>query len=130
MNRLARRAVPPTPGRYPDSAVVIGPVGPTGNGAESVANPPVGHSSPEHTLRRYVHLLPQEEVDLSFAEISVPKRPYTAPLADSDFSDRSNYLIPMARREGFDGSLRSAKSNPWGLEGRFGSEGSAALAFL
>ncbi|MGK0485809.1 MAG: hypothetical protein ACJAYI_001318, partial [Myxococcota bacterium] len=38
----------------------------------------LGHSSPEHTLRRYIHLLPQEEVDLSFAEISVPKRPYTA----------------------------------------------------
>ena len=38
----------------------------------------LGHSSPEHTLRRYIHLLPQEEVDLSFAEISVPKRPDTA----------------------------------------------------
>ena len=38
----------------------------------------LGQSSPEHTLRRYIHLLPQEEVDLSFAEISVPKRPYTA----------------------------------------------------
>ena len=81
--------------------------------------------------------MPEEESNLSFAEFGVgvnekrvaigaPKRPYTAPASGADFLESDNPLIPVARREGFDGSLRSAKSNPWGLEGRFGSEGSGS----
>ena len=38
----------------------------------------LGHSNPEHTLRRYTHLMPEEEEDLSFAEFGVPKRPVAA----------------------------------------------------
>ena len=47
-------------------------------------------------------MLQEEETDLSFAEFEGPGRPHTAPLADSDFSDRPNYLESMARREGFE----------------------------
>ena len=38
----------------------------------------LGHSNPEHTLRRYTHLMPNLEEDLSFAEVGVPRRPDTA----------------------------------------------------
>ena len=48
-----------------------------------------GHNNPEHTLRRYTHLLPQEEVDLSFAESSVLKRPYTAPALSDDRANKN-----------------------------------------
>ena len=62
----------------------------------------LGHADPAFTLRVYAHVLQEEETDLSFAEFEGPGRPYTAPLADSDFSDRSNYLDSVARREGFE----------------------------
>ncbi len=76
-----------------------------------------GHSSPEHTLRRYIHLLPQEEVDLSFAEISVPKRPYTA-LPHSSKSPNKNtpdlsgrgHLEKMERETGLEPATLSLGS--------------------
>jgi hypothetical protein len=48
-----------------------------------------------------------EETDLSFAEIGEPKRPYTASRNETELEEVANYLKGMARREGFDGSLRS-----------------------
>ena len=48
-----------------------------------------------------------EETDLSFAEFAGPKRPYTAPLDETELEEVANYLKRMARREGFACSLRS-----------------------
>jgi hypothetical protein len=81
----------------------------------------LGHSSPEHTLRRYIHLLPQEEVDLSFAEISVPKRPYTALPHSSkspnkntpDLSGRGRYEI-MERETGLEPATLSLRNRSKG----------------
>ena len=78
----------------------------------------LGHADPAFTLRTYAHLMPEEESNLSFAEFGVgvnekrvaigaPKRPYTAPTEIEPFEEPPNPLIQMARREGFDASLRS-----------------------
>ncbi len=78
--------------------------------------------TPYFTMHRartsYAHLMPEEESNLSLAEFGVgvnekrvaigaPKRPYTAPTEIEPFEESPNPLIPMARREGFDASLRS-----------------------
>ena len=78
----------------------------------------IGHADPAFTLRTYAHLMPEEESNLSFAEFGVgvnekrvaigaPKRPYTAPAEIEPFEESPNPLIRVARREGFDASLRS-----------------------
>ena len=46
-------------------------------------------------------------MDLSFAEFGGSERLYPAPTPESDISETGNYAKSMARREGFDGSLRS-----------------------
>jgi hypothetical protein len=51
--------------------------------------------------------MPEEETDLSFAEFDGSKRLYPAPTLERDISETGNYAKSMARREGFDGSLRS-----------------------
>jgi hypothetical protein len=92
-----------------------------------------------NTLRTYAHLMPEEETDPSFAEfgiepaekrmaIGAPKRPYTAPASGADFLESDNPLIAMARREGFDGSLRSAMSNLGVPSAASGARAQAALA--
>ena len=43
----------------------------------------------------------------SFAEFGSLGRPKTAQSEKSDFEESPNPLIPLARREGFDASLRS-----------------------
>ena len=43
-----------------------------------------------------------DENDLSFAELGDPKRPYTAPTFEDEFSEDANYLKRMARREGLE----------------------------
>jgi hypothetical protein len=48
-----------------------------------------------------------EETDLSLAEFGDSKRPHTVPTPEHDISEAGNYAKTMARREGFDGSLRS-----------------------
>ena len=47
------------------------------------------------------------ENDLSFRDFGDPRRPNTAQSEKSDFEESPNPLIQMARREGFDASLRS-----------------------
>lgn len=37
----------------------------------------LGHADPALTLRVYAHRLPEEEEDLSFADLDAPKRPDT-----------------------------------------------------
>jgi hypothetical protein len=70
----------------------------------------LGHADPGFTLRVYAHAMRDEETDLSFAEFGskdVSGRLYPSP-ADGDADDGvANSLERMARREGFDGSLRS-----------------------
>ena len=49
----------------------------------------------------------EEETDLSFVNFGGSKRLYPAPSEIGDDQESPNPLIPMARREGFDASLRS-----------------------
>ena len=56
-------------------------------------------------LRSLLHLSFPPNVDR--VAIGAPKRPYTAPTEIEPFEESPNPLIPMARREGFDASLRS-----------------------
>jgi hypothetical protein len=67
----------------------------------------LGHADPALTLRVYAHAMRNEETDLSFAEFGDPKRPYTAPRNETELEEAVNYLKRLARREGFDGLLRS-----------------------
>ncbi len=62
----------------------------------------LGHADPALTLRVYAHAMRNEETDLSFAEFGDPKRPYTAPTFEDEFSEDANYAESMARREGFE----------------------------
>ena len=54
------------------------------------------------------HRACEEKIDLSFADFGDPRRPNTAQSEKSDFEESPNPLIQMARREGFDASLRSS----------------------
>ncbi len=49
----------------------------------------------------------EEDTDLSFANFGGSKRLYPAPGKIGDDQESPNPLIPLARREGFDASLRS-----------------------
>ncbi len=62
----------------------------------------LGHADPALTLRVYAHAMRNDENDLSFAEFSSPKRPYTAPTFEDEFSEDANYAERMARREGLE----------------------------
>ncbi|MAJ61817.1 MAG: hypothetical protein CBC48_18960 [bacterium TMED88] len=74
----------------------------------------LGHASPEFTLRVYAHALREEETDLSFLDFGGTKRhPRGTEPIRAVAANRSRPLKPrktrgnMARREGFDASLRS-----------------------
>ena len=62
----------------------------------------LGHADPALTLRVYAHAMHDEERDLSFAEFSDPKRPYTAPQLEERTEELANYAKSLARREGFE----------------------------
>ena len=53
------------------------------------------------------HVMPEEESDVSFANFGGSKRLYPAPSEIGDDQESPNPLIRVARREGFDASLRS-----------------------
>jgi hypothetical protein len=59
----------------------------------------------------------EDEADVSFTDFDDPRRPYTAPASDEEMSESPNYAESMARREGFDDSLRSQVESttalPW-----------------
>ncbi len=62
----------------------------------------LGHADPALTLRVYAHVLPEDEVDLSFADFSVSKRLYPAPASEDAHSESRNppnFLAPPARLE-------------------------------
>jgi len=58
----------------------------------------LGHSNPEHTLRRYTHLMPSLDEDLSFAEVGVPIRPDTALSHDPRSLNRNAADVSSRRR--------------------------------
>ena len=72
-----------------------------GNSVRWVADA-LGHADPALTLRVYAHAMADEERDLSFAEFSDPRRPYTAPLLEERTAELANYAKSLARREGFE----------------------------
>ena len=61
-----------------------------------VADPELGHSDPALTLRVYAHVLPEEEIDLSFADFGGSERLYPAPGSKDNSGESPNYLKQMA----------------------------------
>ncbi len=62
----------------------------------------LGHSDPALTLRVYAHVLPEEELDLSFADFGGSERLYPAPAFSDDTSESRNYLKPLAPPAGLE----------------------------
>ena len=85
------------------------------------------HSDPALTLRVYAHVLREEEVGLSFADFSVSKRLYAAPLSDEGSGEARKYperLAPPARLEratyGLGSCAGSRERAPGGPRGHSG----------
>jgi integrase len=57
----------------------------------------LGHADPAMTIRVYAHAMPEDETDLSFAEIGGPKRPYTALTENTEDLEERKYAESMAR---------------------------------
>ena len=58
----------------------------------------LGHAKPAFTLEVYVHAMPNDETDLSFAEFGSPGRPYTAPDengAGERLANPAKYLVEL-----------------------------------
>ena len=83
----------------------------------------IGHADPAFTLRTYAHLMPEEEIDLSFADFGIDavekrlavgarKRPYTAPASDANFLDSDNPCTRNQWHAGRDSNPRPSGSKP------------------
>jgi hypothetical protein len=64
----------------------------------------LGHADPSLTLRVYAHAMPDDEIDLSFADFGGPGRPYTALANDDEAATLANYAKLQA--------LRGAEASP------------------
>ncbi len=62
----------------------------------------LGHADPTMTLRVYAHAMPEDETDLSFADLDGDKRRNTATDELGEVLKERNYAESMARREGFE----------------------------
>ncbi len=62
----------------------------------------LGHADPTMTLRVYAHAMPEDETDLSFADLDGDKRRNTATAELGEVLKERNYAESMARREGFE----------------------------
>ncbi len=62
----------------------------------------LGHADATMTLRVYAHAMPEDETDLSFAELDGDKRRYTATDDIAAIAESRNYAETLARREGFE----------------------------
>ena len=72
----------------------------------------LGHSDASITLNHYAHAMPEDETDLSFAELGGARRLNTAKPDDAVEAEARNYAKSVAPREGFEPpwSLRSHSS--------------------
>ncbi len=72
----------------------------------------LGHSDPALTLRVYAHVLPEEELDLSFAYFGGSERLYPAPgLGDDDSESRSVPKVGRPKTPAISEHWRGARSS-------------------
>jgi integrase len=70
----------------------------------------LGHADASTTLNHYAHAMPEDDQDLSFAELDGAKRHYTA-LADDEISEKGgNYAELLERETGFEPATLSLGS--------------------
>jgi hypothetical protein len=60
----------------------------------------LGHADSTMTLRVYAHATPEDETDLSFAELDGDKRRYTATEEIAAAAEGPNYVERLVRRAG------------------------------
>ncbi len=62
----------------------------------------LGHADATMTLRVYAHAMPEDETDLSFAELNGDRRRYTATEEIAEQTEGPNYAESLVRREGLE----------------------------